>query len=96
MSKRTAPVDPVEVVRLADVNQPQDDAPDTSREGDSEALWDAVRTLPPQQRDAILYVYGEQLSHAQTASVLGCSEKTVSWHIHEAKKRLKILLKAVS
>jgi RNA polymerase sigma-70 factor (ECF subfamily) len=40
-------------------------------------------------------VYGEEMSHAEAASVMGCSEKTVSWHVHEAKKRLKILLEAV-
>jgi RNA polymerase sigma-70 factor (ECF subfamily) len=58
-------------------------------------LWDAVRALPAQQRDAVLLVYAEDLSHAEAADVLGCSEKTVSWHLHEARKRLRIKLEAV-
>ena len=58
-------------------------------------IWDAVRDLPPQQRDAVLLVYAEDMSHAEAAALMDCSEKTVSWHVHEAKKKLKILLKAV-
>jgi len=57
-------------------------------------LWDAVRNLSPQQRDAVLLVYGEDFQHAEAAQVLGCTEKTVSWHLHEAKKRLKCVLEA--
>ena len=57
-----------------------------------EALWEAVRQLPDKQGDAVLLVYGEGLSHSAAADVMGCSEATVSWHVHEARKRLKILL----
>ncbi|WP_105416003.1 RNA polymerase sigma factor [Neorhizobium sp. T25_27] len=56
-------------------------------------LWAAVRRLPEKQRDAVLLVHGEGLSHAAAAGVLDCSENTVSWHLHEARKRLKDLLK---
>ena len=55
----------------------------------TEALWTAVRSLPDKQRDAVLLVYGEGLSHAAAADAMGCAEATVSWHVHEAKKRLK-------
>ncbi|MBP1857222.1 RNA polymerase sigma factor [Rhizobium herbae] len=58
----------------------------------AEALWEAVRQLPDKQGDAVLLVYGEGLSHSAAADVMGCSEATVSWHVHEARKRLKILL----
>lgn len=58
-----------------------------------EWLWAAVRTLPDKQRDAVLLVYAEGLSHAGAADVLACSEKTISWHLHDARKRLKDLLK---
>jgi len=57
-------------------------------------LWAAVRRLSPKQRDAVLYVYGEEMSHAEAARLLGCSEATVSWHLHEARKRLKTLLES--
>lgn len=59
----------------------------------TEALWAAVRQLPDKQRDAVLLVYGEGLSHAAAADAMACAEATVSWHIHEAKKRLKRLLR---
>ncbi|TIP28243.1 MAG: RNA polymerase sigma factor [Mesorhizobium sp.] len=58
----------------------------------AEALWEAVRMLPDKQRDAVLLVYGEGLGHALAAEAMGISETTVSWHIHEAKKRLKALM----
>lgn len=58
------------------------------------ALWDAVRALPPKQREAVTLVYGEEMSHAEAAELMGCSEPTVSWHIHEAKKRLKRIVSA--
>lgn len=57
-------------------------------------LWGQVRALPGQQCDAVLLVYGEDMSHAEAAAVMGCTEKTVSWHLHEARKRLKISLAA--
>lgn len=60
----------------------------------ADALWNAVRRLPDKQRDAVLLVYGEELSHARAADVMGISETTVSWHIHEAKKRLKLLMQS--
>lgn len=58
-------------------------------------LWAAVRSLPGQQRDAVLLIYAQDLSHAEAALVMGCGEKTVSWHLHEAKKRLRGLLEEV-
>lgn len=57
-----------------------------------ERLWAAVRKLPDKQRDAVLLVYGEGLSHSAAADAMACAEATVSWHIHEAKKRLKALM----
>lgn len=63
---------------------------------DGQDLWAAVRALPGQQRDAVLLVYGQDLSHAEAAAIMGCTEKTVSWHVHEAKKRLKTLFEDVA
>jgi RNA polymerase sigma-70 factor (ECF subfamily) len=63
-----------------------------AEEDPAEALWNAVRQLPAKQRDAVTLVYGEGLSHAEAADAMGCSENTVSWHVHEARKRLKVLM----
>ena len=90
-NQRMIAVEPSEIISLVDSSAtvlPEDNF-------DGSDLWEAVRALPNQQRDAVLLVYGEDMSHADAATVMGCAEKTVSWHIHEAKKRLRILLEAV-
>ncbi len=58
----------------------------------STQLWVAVRTLPEKQRDAVLLVYAEEMSHAQAAEIMGIKEATVSFHVHEARKTLRGLL----
>lgn len=40
-------------------------------------MWDALKTLRPRQRAAIVLRYYEDLSEAQTADVLGCAVGTV-------------------
>ena len=42
-----------------------------------DALMRILRMLPPQQRAVIVLRYWEQLTLAETAAVLGCSEGTV-------------------
>lgn len=67
-------------------------AGDSGEDEREQALWTAVRGLPEKQCDAVLLVYAEGMSHAAAADVLGCSESTVSWHVHAARKRLKTVL----
>jgi RNA polymerase sigma-70 factor (ECF subfamily) len=45
-------------------------------------------------RDAVTLVYGEGMAHSAAAEAMGCTEATVSWHVHEARKRLKALMAA--
>lgn len=66
--------------------------PAAAAEDDNAGLWQAVAMLPDKQRDAILLVYGEGLPHSRAADVMGVAEATVSWHVHEARKRLKVLM----
>lgn len=91
-NQRMLAVEPSEIIRLADTACATPSAED---EVTGAELWQAVRALSPQQRDAVLLVYGEDMSHAEAAHVMDCAEKTVSWHLFEAKKRLKIVLEAV-
>ena len=51
----------------------------------------AVYTLPDGERDALLLVMAEGMSHKQAGEILGCRESTVSWRIHEARKKLGAL-----
>ena len=83
---RAEPTEAAEIERLVDQDGAARSPEAAVLEGE---LWDAVRALPAQQRDAVLLVYGEDMSHAEAAELMGCTEKTVSWHLHEARKRLK-------
>ena len=67
----------------------KDHRPDPAMAMTQSQMWQKVRQLPPKQRDAMLLIYAEDLSHAEAAVILQCAESTVSWHVHEAKKRLK-------
>lgn len=71
---------------------PEDDPGGQEEATAAKELWTAVGALPEKQREAIMLVYAEDMNHADAASIMGCKEATVSWHIHEAKKTLRGLL----
>ncbi len=71
---------------------PEDDPGDQEDATTSHEIWERVSALPDKQREAIMLVYGEDMSHAEAGEIMGCKEATVSWHIHEAKKTLRGLL----
>lgn len=77
--------------RYAEV-APDEALPDQEDATAMAEIWAAVRKLPDQQRDAVLLVYAEEMTHAQAGEIMGCKETTVSWHIHEARKTLRGLL----
>ena len=84
-----------ESVRIPD--QPGRAVP--SPEGESlgnelrERLDLAVASLPPIYRAAFTLVVLQGMAHGEAASVLGCSENTVSWRMHTARKLLQERLK---
>lgn len=88
-------VEPSNLVSLVEMRAEAPRGPEAEMAVLNGELWDEVRRLPDQQRDAVLLVYGEDMSHAEAASVMGCTEKTVSWHLFEARRRLKSALRAV-
>jgi RNA polymerase sigma-70 factor (ECF subfamily) len=51
----------------------------------------AVEKLPETEREAVFLVMVEGMTHKQAAEVLDCQEGTVSWRIHEARKKLNAL-----
>jgi RNA polymerase sigma-70 factor (ECF subfamily) len=53
---------------------------------------EAVDALPARFRASFVLVAGQGLSHAEAAQVLGCSENTVSWRMHKARKLLRVRL----
>jgi RNA polymerase sigma factor (sigma-70 family) len=52
-------------------------------------LWQRVHALPPKQRGAVLLRVAGDLSHAQVAAALGCSEEAARRSAHEGLKRLR-------
>jgi RNA polymerase sigma factor (sigma-70 family) len=53
-----------------------------------DSVWAEVAALPLQQRAAIGLRYLRDLSSAEIAQALGCSERTVRVHLHRAHRRL--------
>jgi RNA polymerase sigma factor (sigma-70 family) len=55
-----------------------------------DAIWirSAIAKLKPAYRDAAVLVAGQQLTHAEAAEILGVTESTVSWRMHEVRKML--------
>lgn len=52
-------------------------------------LWDALQSLPPRQRAAIVLRFYEDLSEARTAEVLGCAPGTVKSQVHAGLRKLR-------
>lgn len=57
------------------------------------ALQSAMARLTQTQTRAIALFGIEELSHNEVAAVLGCSPEAARWHVHQARKKLKVLLK---
>lgn len=55
----------------------------------AEKIIALVEALPAKLKDAALLVYSEGLNHKEAAKILNCAETTISWRIHQVKKRLK-------
>ena len=53
-----------------------------------DAVWlkSAIARLKPAYRETVALVAGQQLSHAEAATVLGVAEATVSWRMHEVRR----------
>jgi len=56
------------------------------------ALSCALSALPPDLREAFLLVKAEGLTYREAAQSLGIPQGTVQWRVHEASRRLRILL----
>lgn len=52
-------------------------------------IWRQVNRLPDRQRDAVLMVYAQGLTHDEAALVMDCKPGTIAWYINQAKTQLK-------
>ena len=58
-------------------------------------LEEAVNSLALPYKAAFTLVINQEMSHAEAARILGCSENTVSWRMHKARKMLQARLKSI-
>lgn len=64
-------------------------ADDTEQAYYAQQMMQQIGRLPPKEKTALLLVFGEGLNHAEAAFVMEVKESTVSWYIHEARKKLE-------
>ena len=58
-------------------------------------LYQAIGRLDPALKETALLVLAEAMTHAEAGEVLGVKESTVSWRMHEARKKLKAMVDQV-
>lgn len=58
-----------------------------------DGLWNRVRGLPPRQRAAVTLRFAGDLSHAEVAAALGCSEEAARRAAHDGLKKLRLEVK---
>jgi RNA polymerase sigma factor (sigma-70 family) len=64
-------------------------APVATATAEDDELWDAVRSLPPKQRAAVVLRFVNDLPHGDIARVLDCSEAAARRSLHEGLAKLR-------
>lgn len=62
---------------------------DVPEVGKYERLGEVLGQLPSAIQETVLLVFGQGLTHKESAEVLNCPEGTVAWRISEARRILK-------
>jgi RNA polymerase sigma-70 factor, ECF subfamily len=73
---------------FADEQSNESESASSSESMEVNRVYDALDKLPAKQKAAMMLVFAEGLSHKEAAEILDCSETTVSWRIHQGRKRL--------
>lgn len=58
-------------------------------DGEEHRVLEAIERLRPADREVLMLVLWERLSHAEAGAVLGCSPTAVSQRLHRARERLR-------
>ena len=58
----------------------------------AKSILRVIDALPNKLKEAMLLVYGQDMSHKEAAQVAGCAETTISWRIFKAKRKLRKVL----
>lgn len=87
--------DPLEVLHAESRSSEMASPPDQLQQAQVFALIEeALKALPPRQREAFLMRYWEDMDVAETAAAMGCSEGSVKTHCSRATHALAAALKA--
>jgi len=78
--------DPVPVAEIHDGAQRSPPPPPGEGEGDH---WERVRALPARQREVLTLRYAADLTHAEIASALGCTEEAARRAAADGLKNLR-------
>lgn len=57
-------------------------------------LYQELAKLKPPFKETAFLVLADDLSHAEVGEVLGCSEATISWRMHEIRHQLKAIVES--
>ena len=63
--------------------------PEPERAGRDPELWRTVAGLPPMQRAAVVHRYVLDLTYAEVAAALGCSEEAARANAYEGRRKLR-------
>lgn len=74
--------------------RPSSPGPATKMDGEATQVWDAVRTLPRRQAQAVALRYLDDLSLKEIGVIMGCSSGTVKTHLARGRQRLERVLGA--
>lgn len=69
------------------------DDSDTETQTYAHEIFRFIQKLPPEQRSALILVFGEGMTHKEAAAIEECPEGTMSWRIHEARHNLEYMMK---
>ena len=75
---------PLPVAEVPDGTSAESNGPDSD-----DAVWEAVRRLPPKQRSAVIHRFVGGLSYAEIAPIVDCSEGAARQNVSEALRRLR-------
>jgi RNA polymerase sigma factor (sigma-70 family) len=76
--------------RAVPMNELPEQASPPVGENSDEALWDAVRSLPPKQRTALALRYVVDAEYGEISAVMETSEEAARRNVHEGIKRLRL------
>jgi RNA polymerase sigma-70 factor (ECF subfamily) len=87
--------DPLETLEVREQsNVPASPADQLEQSQVMAAIEEAVKSLPPRQREAFMLRYWEELDVSETAKAMGCSEGSVKTHCSRATHALAKVLRA--